>query len=68
MASDITEPEQYEPELEQTDAQRKRSNVELERFAYAASNDRQEPVRMVSSYRRLLEHHWWPPPCSSVGK
>ena len=48
---DITERKEYQRRLEE-------SNERLEQFAYAASHDLQEPLRMVSSYLRMIENRY----------
>ncbi|RZH66501.1 PAS domain-containing sensor histidine kinase [Natrinema altunense] len=58
MAHDITERKQYQRQLEETIERLEESNKRLEQFAYAASHDLQEPLRMISSYLQLIESRY----------
>jgi PAS domain S-box-containing protein len=58
FAQDVTEQKQHEQRLEELVDKLETSNERLEQFAYAASHDLQEPLRMVSSYLQLLERRY----------
>ncbi len=51
---DITERKKADGELAKTLQELARSNEELGQFAYVASHDLQEPLRMVASFTQLL--------------
>lgn len=58
IAGDITWQKEVEQQQEEMTELLLRSNQELEQFAYVASHDLQEPLRMVSSYTQLLSQRY----------
>jgi PAS domain S-box-containing protein len=58
ILTNAIERNQYERRLTDTIEELKESNDRLEQFAYIASHDLQEPLRMVSNYLQLLEDRY----------
>ena len=58
MALDITERKRAETEREMLLQDLTRSNRDLQQFAYIASHDLQEPLRMITSYIKLISDRY----------
>jgi PAS domain S-box-containing protein len=58
VARDITERVRQDEALQAANAALTRANADLQQFAYSASHDLQEPLRMVAAYSELLQQRF----------
>jgi PAS domain S-box-containing protein len=58
LLADVSARKKIEAEHARRHRELERSNAELEQFAYVASHDLREPLRMIASYTDLLAEHF----------
>ena len=57
LFTNVTERYEARKKIESYAKELERSNRDLEQFAYSASHDLQEPLRMITAFLELLERH-----------
>ena len=58
VLADITERKMAEEEMRRANEKLRRANLDLEQFAYSASHDLREPLRMVAIYSQMLQRKY----------